>query len=115
MENTPRGESCSSRSSCWESEGYIHSYVQLGIEVAKNLVLLGIGKLVICDNELVRITDLGSNFFLKEDQVGQITRAEAVLNSLRNLNQRVDVQLSTKKDIDYVSNDFDCVVVSDHY
>lgn len=59
--------------------GYIAQSIQLGVEIAKNLILAGPKRVVMCDNELVRINDLGSNFYLKEDHVGKVTRAEAVV------------------------------------
>lgn len=57
-------------------------FTQLGIEVAKNLILAGPKKVEICDNELVKISDLGSNFYLTEAHVGKVTRAEAVRENL---------------------------------
>ena len=32
--------------------------------------------MVICDNDIVKITDLGSNFYLTQEMVGKVTRAE---------------------------------------
>jgi ubiquitin-like 1-activating enzyme E1 A len=40
-------------------------------EAIKNIVLAGIGKLIIVDNELVAEADLGCGFFFSEDNVGQ--------------------------------------------
>ena len=42
----------------------------LANEIAKNLVLAGIGSLTIIDNEVVRDDDLGSQFFVSEEQIG---------------------------------------------
>lgn len=43
----------------------------LGNEVAKNLVLAGIGSLTILDNDLVTEDDLGSQFLISDDDVGK--------------------------------------------
>ena len=43
----------------------------LANEVAKNLVLAGIGSLTIIDNEVVTEDDLGSQFFVSEADVGK--------------------------------------------
>lgn len=42
----------------------------LGNEIAKNLVLAGIGSLTILDDQLVTENDLGSQFFISELHVG---------------------------------------------
>ena len=46
----------------------------LANEVAKNLVLGGIGSLTILDDQLVTEDDLGSQFFLSELHVGMNVR-----------------------------------------
>lgn len=43
----------------------------LANEVAKNLVLAGIGSITVIDHETVREEDLGSQFFIEEEHVGQ--------------------------------------------
>ena len=43
----------------------------LANEVAKNLVLAGIGSLTIVDHEVVKEEDLGAQFFISSDHVGQ--------------------------------------------
>lgn len=40
-------------------------------ETAKNLVLAGIGKLIVADEKDVSEEDLGANFFLREEDVGK--------------------------------------------
>ena len=49
----------------------------VGIEAAKNLILLGVGSITIHDNAVVQVQDLGSNFYLSQEDVGNKTRAEA--------------------------------------
>ena len=43
-------------------------------EVIKNIVLAGIGKLVIIDDEVVSEEDLGAGFFFRDEDVGQKVR-----------------------------------------
>ncbi|KAF1981780.1 hypothetical protein K402DRAFT_364012 [Aulographum hederae CBS 113979] len=60
----------------------------LANEIAKNLVLAGIGALTIVDHEVVTEDDLCSQFFISEADLGK-NRAEAVLPNLQKLNPRV--------------------------
>ncbi|KAF8758685.1 ThiF family [Rhizoctonia solani] len=59
-------------------------------EAIKNIVLAGIGKLIIVDEEVVMETDLGCGFFFSEDSVGQ-RRVEAAKPRIQSLNPLVDV------------------------
>ena len=65
----------------------------VGIEVAKNLILAGPKKVSLYDPSIVRIEDLGSNFYLHENLVGKASRAQASLENLKNLNPHVDVSV----------------------
>ena len=42
----------------------------MGNEIAKNLVLAGIGSLTLIDDTLVTEDDLGAQFFVTEDDIG---------------------------------------------
>ncbi|KAK7712645.1 E1 ubiquitin-activating protein aos1 [Diaporthe eres] len=68
----------------------------LANEIAKNLVLAGIGSLTIIDHDNVTEADLGSQFFLseKEGHLGK-NRAEAALPQVQKLNPRVTVIADT--------------------
>ena len=46
----------------------------LATEVIKNIVLAGIGKLIIADNEDVKEEDLGTGFFFRDEDVGKKVR-----------------------------------------
>jgi ubiquitin-like 1-activating enzyme E1 A len=48
----------------------------LGTEIAKNLTLAGISSLTIVDDEPVTEEDLGSCYFLRDEDVGKPVRAE---------------------------------------
>ncbi|KAK0385847.1 hypothetical protein NLU13_7024 [Sarocladium strictum] len=66
-------------------------------EIAKNLVLAGIGSLTILDNAIVTEADLGAQFFLaEEDQPVGKNRAEAALPNIQKLNPRVRVHIDTE-------------------
>ena len=66
----------------------------LGTEVAKNLVLAGVGTLTILEHEAVTEDDLGSQFFVSQEQVGQ-NRAEAAMAELQKMNPRVNLFVDT--------------------
>lgn len=69
----------------------------LANEVAKNLVLAGIGSLTIVDHAIVTEADLGAQFFLsaEEGHIG-MNRAEAAAPAIRRLNPRVVVNVDTE-------------------
>lgn len=70
----------------------------LAHEVAKNLVLAGIGSITLLDGSPVTEVDLGCQFFLSEggaSLVGQ-NRAEASSRALRKLNPRVQVHVDAE-------------------
>lgn len=66
----------------------------VGVEVAKNLILSGVGRVVLCDPIKVQLEDLSSNFFLKVNDVGRKSRARACLQRLQALNPNVQVRLN---------------------
>lgn len=69
----------------------------------------------IYDQEVVQYGDLGSNFYLKESDVGSKTRAEATMTQLKDLNEYVDVQVHTGEvTTDFLSS-FDVVCFTDCY
>ncbi|KAL6708210.1 E1 ubiquitin-activating protein aos1 [Coniothyrium glycines] len=63
-------------------------------EVAKNLVLAGIGSITLADHEVVTEEDLGAQFLISEDDVGK-NRAEAAAPQVQKLNPRVKVETLT--------------------
>ncbi|KAF7553091.1 hypothetical protein G7046_g7197 [Stylonectria norvegica] len=69
----------------------------LANEIAKNLVLAGVGSITILDGSPVTEADLGAQFFLAEDDhvVGQ-NRALAASAAIRRLNPRVAVHVDTE-------------------
>lgn len=89
----------------------------LGNEIAKNLVLAGIGTLTILDHENVTEADLGAQFLVSqaEGHVGT-NRAQAALASLQELNPRVTIIVNTedvrRKGATYFTM-FDMIIATD--
>jgi ubiquitin-activating enzyme E1 len=65
----------------------------LGVETAKNLILAGPAQVDLYDPTIVRVNDLGSNFYIRDTHVGKISRAQATLTELRDLNPYVRVNV----------------------
>lgn len=51
----------------------------LGNEVAKNLVLAGIGSLTVVDDHVITEDDLGAQFFITEQHIGLNVRSPSTL------------------------------------
>lgn len=89
----------------------------LANEIAKNLVLAGVGSLTVLDNAVVTEADLGAQFLLSEveNPVGQ-NRAEAASAALRKLNPRVQIHVDAEgvkaKGPSYFAG-FDIVIATD--
>ncbi|CAK65149.1 unnamed protein product (macronuclear) [Paramecium tetraurelia] len=75
-----------------ESTIFIHTLNGLGIEIAKNLILSGVKRLILFDSELAQMSDLGSNFYLTEQDLKK-RRDLSVLNKLRHLNPYVQIDV----------------------
>jgi ubiquitin-activating enzyme E1 len=65
----------------------------LGVETAKNLILAGPASVTLYDPTPVRINDLSSNFYCKEEDAkkGNVSRAKASVSKLQELNPYVKV------------------------
>ncbi|KAL7626748.1 E1 ubiquitin-activating protein aos1 [Parahypoxylon ruwenzoriense] len=87
----------------------------LANEIAKNLVLAGIGSLTVVDDQVVTEADLGAQFFLSEENIGQ-NRAEAAVTQIQKLNPRVKVTADSgsimNKGASFFGN-FDIVIATD--
>ena len=66
----------------------------LGVEIAKNLILAGVHHVTIHDTNLTTASDLGSQFYLTEEDIGK-NRAVQSLAKLSELNHHVSVDSST--------------------
>ena len=70
---------------------FIYGMRGLGVELAKNAIVMGIKELTILDENLVKINDLTSNYIFHEEDVGKIRRDKACLSKLKKLNNFVEV------------------------
>jgi ubiquitin-like 1-activating enzyme E1 A len=103
----------------------------LGNEIAKNLVLAGIGSLTIHDNAIVSEDDLCSQFFLAQEDIGRFVcvllllsqylltrwkRATAAATPIQALNPRVMIHVETRDifslPVSYF-NGFDMIIGTD--
>lgn len=66
------------------------------------MILAGPKKIAIYDQNVLKVEDLGSNFFSKKEDVGKVTRVQASIDQLKRLNCNVDVQLENSDDINYM-------------
>ncbi len=65
----------------------------LGIETAKNIILAGPKEVSITDKNICKINDLGSNFYLNENDVNLNTREYSCIAKLKELNPYVNVNI----------------------
>ena len=81
---------------------FIYGLRGVGIEVAKNIILNGCEEVSIYDPNIVKINDLGSNFYLSEEDVGKKRRDEACIKKLAELNPYITISqlnIEQKSDI----------------
>ncbi|KAF7299146.1 Quinate utilization pathway activator [Mycena indigotica] len=85
-------------------------------EVIKNIVLAGIGKLVIMDSEDVVEEDLGSGFFFRDEDVGK-KRVLAARERIESLNPSVTIEtiatFPAGEELDAIVQTVDLVCVTD--
>ena len=84
----------------------------LGEEIAKNTILFGVNEVQIYDSEIVKINDLGSNFYLKNSDVGKKRRDESIIEKLSELNPRINVSIMRGNIIENIKN-FNVVVITE--
>lgn len=88
----------------------------LGVELAKNIILMGVKEVSICDENLIRINDLTSNYIFSKEDVGKMRRDKACLSNLKKLNIFVDVNCYEFTDINILYNiveKYDIVVITE--
>ena len=94
---------------------FIRGLRGLGIEIAKNLILLGPNSIVLHDNSLVELHDLSSNFYLNEQDVGKLSRCEAIIPQLKDLNPYINVSPYTGEITNQFLKQFDVAVFTDFF
>jgi amyloid beta precursor protein binding protein 1 len=75
-----------------------------GTEILKNLVLPGIGAFTVVDGAVVTAADLGANFFVSNDEVGE-SRSQVTVSLLQELNKDVKGN--------FIDEDFETVLGND--
>ena len=83
-----------------------------GVEIAKNIILSNPYQVSIFDDEICKISDLGCNYFLTNDNVlKKERRDEACLKKLSDLNPTTKVTI----EINYLSKikDYDVVIITE--
>lgn len=84
----------------------------LGAEVAKNIILAGPKEVMLLDNNICKINDMGSNFCITEKHVSQgISRAEASKTQLEELNQYVNILSASEEINGNIIQNYDTIVV----
>lgn len=80
----------------------------VGFEVAKNLILAGPKQVIIFDNNIAKINDLSSNFYITEDNVKNKKRRDfSCLEKLSDLNRSVKVSVMKGDSLlEYIKNNF---------
>ena len=68
--------------------------------MAKNLILAGPKQVTLYDPRKVTPQDVGRNFYIREEHVGKLSRAEASLDQLKALNTNVNVSVATDDSIE---------------
>ena len=84
----------------------------VGVETAKNLILTGPAGVTLYDDDKVEIADLGSNFYLTEENVGKCSRSEACTKTLGELNPYCTVENKTGELDDKFIQSFGAVVIT---
>ncbi|XP_075463762.1 ubiquitin-like modifier-activating enzyme 6 [Ascaphus truei] len=101
-----------------QSHVFLSGMGGLGVEIAKNIVLAGIKALTIHDTRHCETWDLGTNFFIREEDVkAKKNRAESCLRHIAELNPYVSVSSSTVP-LDETTNlsflkQYQCVILTE--
>ncbi|XP_070770537.1 ubiquitin-like modifier-activating enzyme 6 [Enoplosus armatus] len=101
-----------------QSSVFLSGMGGLGIEIAKNIVLAGVKAVTLHDTKQCETWDLGSNFFIrKEDVLSQRRRVEAVCSRVAELNPYVHVDMSSSAldnttDLSFLRK-YQCVILTE--
>lgn len=74
-----------------ESKILIINFNGLCLEIIKNIMLMGIKSITISDNKKIEMSDLTTNYYLNEDDIGK-DRVLACINKLRELNPFITIE-----------------------
>ena len=85
----------------------------LGIEIAKNMILLGPKLVKIYDKNLCTINDQCSNFYINDKDIGKKPRDEACIDKLQKLNPYVEVSILREKEIFEIISNFNAIIITE--
>ena len=83
----------------------------LGVEISKNIILSGVKEVKIFDKNNTLINDLGTNFFLSEENIGK-PRDISCLPKLKELNSYVNVDIF-RGNLEENTDMFDMIVITE--
>ncbi|MBN3310244.1 ubiquitin-like modifier-activating enzyme 6 [Amia ocellicauda] len=101
-----------------QSNVFLSGLGGLGVEMAKNIVLAGVKALTVHDTKKCETWDLGTNFFIREEDVlSHRNRVETVYPRIAELNPYVQVNMSSAAldettDLSFLKN-YQCVILTE--
>lgn len=84
----------------------------LGIEIAKNISLAGVKQVTIFDKNIVTLKDLGTNYYLRENDIGK-RRDKSCINKLKELNNYVKYDILENEKLEESIIEYNVVVISE--
>ena len=84
----------------------------LGIEIAKNIILAGPKEVSISDKNICKINDLGSNFFVDENDVDKKNLEDSCYDKLKLLNPYVEITKYKGKYIEGIKK-FNIIIITE--
>ena len=85
----------------------------LGTEIAKNVILQGFNSVTVHDTQKVSMYDLGTNFYVTEQDVNK-NIAEVVYHKLKELNNYVSVKCFTGALHDEMMSEYNVIILVDY-
>jgi len=85
----------------------------LGIEIAKNLILMGPKQVSIYDKNICSINDLSSNFYIEDNDISKNQRDIACLKKLSSLNPYVKVDICKNDNLLEVLKNYSCIIITE--
>lgn len=84
----------------------------LGMEIAKNIILMGPNCVSLYDKNIITHYDLGSGFYFSENQINKEKRDEGCVQKLNKLNPYVDVNVLNKDLISSIEF-YDVIIITE--
>lgn len=84
----------------------------LGMEIAKNIILIGPKQVSLYDKNIITHFDLGSGFYFLEEQIGKAQRDEGCAEKLSQLNSYVDVNVLKDELLSSICN-YNVIVITE--